>query len=62
MPQPKHLPVKCPQCLEVKGIFQEAINDIAYVDYYRCSDCHYLWSVDKSQYDQLCLPMNVRNN
>jgi hypothetical protein len=45
MPQSKRLPITCPQCLQLTGDYQKAINN---VEYYCCSDCCYVWTADKS--------------
>jgi transposase-like protein len=55
------LPITCPQCLQVKGVLQGNVSDLAHVvDYYKCTDCQYVWTVEKSQQDRPRPPTIVR--
>lgn len=52
----------CPQCLQVKGVLQEQITKAAQVEVYRCLDCQYVWSIDKSKHPHLFPPTIVRRH
>ena len=56
------IPVLCPQCLQLKGVLQEKASAIAHVDYYLCSDCHYVWAGRKSNTEAITPVKIVRLN
>lgn len=39
----------CPQCLQMKGVYQEKASAVAHVDYYWCAECHYVWYVERTK-------------
>jgi uncharacterized Zn finger protein len=36
----------CPQCKSL-GVWHQSLSEDAYVDYYRCFSCAFVWSVPK---------------
>ena len=43
--------VWCPKCKDAPAQFLEALSEFAYVNYYRCERCAYVWNVPKSNPD-----------
>ena len=44
----KHVLVPCPKCAQ-PGTYLKGLSHSSSVDYYRCGDCEYVWTVPKDE-------------
>jgi len=44
----KNVLIQCPKCAQ-PGTYLKAVSQSSSVDYYRCGDCEYVWTVPKDE-------------